>query len=62
LVRTTFVWRGTAYQRFAIKNHGGRNVDFELSFGFASDFADIFEVPRRASWPSRDRTPSAVGR
>src|SRR6478752_3665819 len=33
-----------AYQRIAIKNHGDRNVDFELSFGFASDFADIFEV------------------
>ena len=44
LVRTTFVWRGTAYQRIAIKNHGDSNVDFELSFGFASDFADIFEV------------------
>jgi glycogen debranching enzyme len=44
LVRTTFVWRGMAYQRIAIKNHGDRNVDFELSFGFASDFADIFEV------------------
>ena len=38
------MWRGTAYQRIAIKNHGDRNVDFELSLGFASDFADIFEV------------------
>jgi glycogen debranching enzyme len=44
IVRTTFVWSKTAYQRLAVKNHGERAISFELSFGFASDFADIFEV------------------
>ena len=44
IVRTTFVWRKTAYQRIAVKNHGDRALDCELSLQFANDFADIFEV------------------
>ena len=44
IVRTTFVWHKTAYQRLAVKNHGDRAVSFELSLSFASDFGDIFEV------------------
>ncbi|MBV8747559.1 MAG: amylo-alpha-1,6-glucosidase, partial [Xanthobacteraceae bacterium] len=44
IVRTTFVWRKTAYQRIAVKNHGDRTLDCELSLQFANDFADIFEV------------------
>jgi glycogen debranching enzyme len=44
VVRATYVWRKTAYQRLAIKNHGDRAISFELVFNFASDFADIFEV------------------
>jgi glycogen debranching enzyme len=44
IVRTTFVWRKTAYQRIAVKNHGDHALDCELSLQFANDFADIFEV------------------
>jgi glycogen debranching enzyme len=44
IVRTLFVWRGRFYQRLGVRNHGEEEIDFELSFIFASDFADIFEV------------------
>jgi glycogen debranching enzyme len=43
-VRTTFLWRGIAYQRLGLCNHGDEQINFELSIIFASDFADIFEV------------------
>jgi glycogen debranching enzyme len=44
IVRTTFLWRKTAYQRIAVKNHGDRIIECELLLHFANDFADIFEV------------------
>src|SRR5713226_2697933 len=44
VVRTIFLWRNTAYQRLAIRNHGERPVDLRLSLLFDSDFADLFEV------------------
>jgi glycogen debranching enzyme len=44
IVRTTFLWRGSLFQRLGIRNHGEDSIDFELSIIFASDFADIFEV------------------
>jgi glycogen debranching enzyme len=44
VVRTLFLWRGTAYQRMRIENHGDRPFDLRLSLAFASDFADVFEV------------------
>ncbi|MET0633349.1 MAG: amylo-alpha-1,6-glucosidase [Xanthobacteraceae bacterium] len=44
VVRTIFLWRDTAYQRLAIRNHGERLVDVRLSLLFDSDFADLFEV------------------
>jgi len=44
IVRTVFLWRGTAYQRFGIQNHGDRPVSVQFSFGFGNDFADVFEV------------------
>lgn len=44
VVRTLFLWRAAAYQRFRIQNHGDRQVDISLSLAFASDFADLFEV------------------
>jgi glycogen debranching enzyme len=44
IVRTTFLWRGRAYQRLGLRNHGDEELSFELSILFASDFADIFEV------------------
>ena len=44
VVRTIFLWRDTAYQRLAIRNHGDRPVDLRLAILFDSDFADLFEV------------------
>src|SRR5258706_1506141 len=44
VVRTIFLWRDTAYQRLAIRNHGDRPVDLLLTMLFDSDFADLFEV------------------
>ena len=44
LVRTLFLWRGAAYQRLRMQNHGDRPFDVRLSLSFASDFADLFEV------------------
>ena len=44
VVRTIFLWRDTAYQRLAIRNHGDRPVDLRLTMLFDSDFADLFEV------------------
>ena len=44
LVRTLFLWRSAAYQRVKVENHGDRAVHIRLSFTFASDFADLFEV------------------
>jgi glycogen debranching enzyme len=44
VVRTIFLWRDTAYQRLAIRNHGDRPVDVRLTLQFDNDFADLFEV------------------
>jgi glycogen debranching enzyme len=51
-VRTIFLWRGTAYQRIGVQNHGDRPASFDLTLLFDNDFADVFEVrgerrPRR---------------
>src|SRR3954471_12889079 len=44
VVRTVFLWRDTAYQRLAVRNHGDRPVELRLSILFDNDFADLFEV------------------
>src|SRR5882757_6223501 len=57
IVRTIFLWRGTAYQRIAVQNHGDRAAQIDLTFLFDNDFADLFEVrgarrPRRGTGSS----------
>src|SRR6201991_3519037 len=52
IVRTIFLWRGTAYQRIGVQNHGEKPASFDLTLLFDNDFADLFEVrgerrPRR---------------
>ncbi|HEY0219038.1 MAG TPA: amylo-alpha-1,6-glucosidase [Afipia sp.] len=52
IVRTIFLWRGTAYQRIGVQNHGEDVASFDLKLLFDNDFADLFEVrgemrPRR---------------
>jgi glycogen debranching enzyme len=44
IARAIFLWRGTAYQRLALHNHGDGPVALELSLHFGNDFADLFEV------------------
>src|SRR5215813_3299583 len=42
--RTIFLWRGTAFQRLALRNYGARAVNLAVSLSYDSDFADLFEV------------------
>ena len=44
IVRTIFLWQGTAYQRIGVQNHGERPASLDLTFLFDNDFADLFEV------------------
>src|SRR3954451_10030383 len=65
IVRTIFLWRGTAYQRVGVQNHGDRRTGFELTLRFDNDFADLFEVrgerrPRRGIGTSRLLGPTDV--
>ena len=65
VVRTLFLWRAAAYQRFRVQNHGDRPVEFTLSLAFDSDFADVFEVrgvrrARRGKATSRSDSRNAV--
>ena len=39
IVRTLFLWRGTAYQRIGLQNHGDRLASFDLTLLFDNDFA-----------------------
>jgi glycogen debranching enzyme len=65
IVRTIFLWRGTAYQRIGLQNHGDRRASFDLTLLFDSDFADLFEVrgekrPRRGIGTGKLRSPTDV--
>ena len=44
IVRSIFLWRGTAYQRIGLQNHGDQPASFDLTLLFDNDFADLFEV------------------
>jgi glycogen debranching enzyme len=44
VVRTLFLWNGAAYQRLRMENHDEHPFKVQLTFDFASDFADLFEV------------------
>src|SRR4051812_33454239 len=44
IARSIFLWKGTAYQRLAVRNHGDRPLTLQIAISFNSDFADLFEV------------------
>ena len=44
IIRSIFLWRGTAYQRIGVENHGECPAEFDLTLTFDNDFADLFEV------------------
>jgi glycogen debranching enzyme len=61
--RSVFVWRDTAFQRLALRNHGVKPLDLLLSITFAADFADVFEVrgmrrARRGTFSRRLNAPN----
>ena len=65
IVRTIFLWRGTAYQRIGLQNHGETTASFDLTLLFDNDFADLFEVrgerrPRRGIGSSKLLGPADV--
>ena len=63
VARTLFLWKSTAYQRIALRNHGNAPVDVVVSMNFDNDFADLFEVrgERRARRGAASRTVAANG-
>jgi glycogen debranching enzyme len=66
VVRTVFLLRAAAYQRFAVRNYGEGTVDLRLTMLFDGDFADLFEVRglrrnRRGSI-ARETVPPATAR
>ena len=65
IVRSIFLWRGTAYQRIGLQNHGDLPASFDLTLLFDNDFADLFEVrgerrPRRGVGSSKLLGPTDV--
>jgi glycogen debranching enzyme len=60
IVRTTFLWQSTAYQRLAITNQSDHVIAVRLALGFGNDFADLFEV-RGLSRARRGTTTTRVG-
>jgi len=44
LHRMKFVWNGTCYERLLVRNFSDTPLHVRLTFRFASDFADLFEV------------------
>lgn len=44
IYRTKFLAGATCYDRITFHNYGDRPIEFEVSFVFEADFADIFEV------------------
>jgi glycogen debranching enzyme len=44
VIRTVFLLRDAAYQRFTVRNYGDGAVDLRVTLLFDSDFADLFEV------------------
>jgi len=65
IVRSIFLWRGTAYQRIGLQNHGEHIASFDLTLLFDNDFADLFEVrgerrPRRGIGSSKLLGPTDV--
>src|SRR5579883_379098 len=43
LIRSKFLWRGTCYERLALRNFDQEAHRIRLGFKFGADFADLFE-------------------
>ena len=42
--RIRFIWSGACYERLLVRNFSDRPLQLRLTYRFASDFADLFEV------------------
>ncbi len=42
--RMRFVWNGACYERLLVRNFSDHHLHLRLTYRFASDFADLFEV------------------
>jgi glycogen debranching enzyme len=42
--RMKFIWNGACYERLVVRNFSDRALSLGLTYRFASDFADLFEV------------------
>ncbi len=60
IVRSIFLWQGTAYQRLAIGNYGDHPVELHLAMAFDADFADLFEVRGTPRWRRGVMTRSVI--
>jgi glycogen debranching enzyme len=44
LSRMKFIWNDACYERLVVRNYADRPLSLRLTYRFASDFADLFEV------------------
>lgn len=44
LLRSKFLWMGSSYERFALRNFDTKAHTLTMEIGFAADFADLFEA------------------
>ena len=64
LNRMKFIWNGACYERLVVRNYSDRPLSLRLTYRFASDFADLFEVRgehRKARGESRAALESNHG-
>ena len=64
LNRMKFIWNGACYERLVVRNFSDCPLRLRLTYRFASDFADLFEVRgehRRARGESRAALESDCG-
>ena len=62
LLRSRFLWRGTAYEELEFVNYGMASLCVPLAIFFAADFTDIFEVRGMARERRGQRLPDDTGR
>jgi len=60
--RRKFLADGACFDRLAVHNYGRMPINIELSFAFAADFADIFEVRGQRRLRRGTYLPEDIGR
>ena len=64
LNRVKFIWNAACYERVVVRNYSDCRLDLRLTYRFAADFADLFEVRgerRKARGESRAALQSNQG-